>query len=183
MESDKRKHARKESGFIVDYQPVEAETDSLDRRAALVNVSCEGLCIRSAVMERKDSVLLLSFPYLTPNPGVIAAKVRHSQAAPRNGFCHGLYVLPLFCERFAAVALAESRNETLELYVAPREKAFIERLARESGLEGAGDGKTIERICRLMVGMNPRIDEAIGSLDELTDFFRNAIVHGDRRDR
>jgi hypothetical protein len=184
MESDRRKYKRKECGFIVDYQHIDEESDALARRASLVNVSAVGLCIHSSFMEPKDGVLLLSFPYVTPNPGVIAAKVKHV-AAVRSGYIHGLFVLPLFHDRFTAIDSTESRSETIELFVAPREKAFIDSLGkqdRESAVvDEHPDEKTIEGICRLFVNLNPRIDESIGSLDELTEFFKHTIEGGERR--
>jgi hypothetical protein len=171
MESERRKYKRRNRGFIIDYQHIREENGRLGKRAASVNVSKEGLCIYSRFEESEDDVLLLTIPYVTPNPGIFAAKIKHAVKSEHSGYLYGLYVLPLFQERFAVVDTIAIVSEPIELELESREAEFIRNAAGEESLVGP----VIEGICNFWSAINPRIDTQISSIDELTAFLSKEL--------
>jgi hypothetical protein len=179
MTTERRRHARKPCGFIVDYQSIERETEGFDKRAKTVNISPEGMCLHSSFRENCDNVLLLQIPYITPNPGIIAARVKHVSEAPSGGYYHGLFVLPLFRERFAVVDTMFMEKERIDILLDNTELNFIN--------EKAGNEKLAEPlvlgICRFFADLNPKVTDTISSFDDLKKYLKKEIEHRNKGDR
>jgi hypothetical protein len=176
MESEKtgaerRKHPRRGCGYIIDYQLMQEETGMLSKRASTLNVSAEGLCICSPFQESPNDVLLLTMPYITPNPGIVAAKIKYTVKAQFEGYIHGLYILPLFQERFSVVDAISANIENLVIPLEPEELAALRDMAGEDGLVSP----VVEGICRFWNDINPRIETPITSFEELTRFLSREI--------
>jgi hypothetical protein len=170
-ETDRRRHFRRTSGLIIDYQLMQEESGALGKRAASVNVSENGLCIRSPFIEKADDVLLLSIPYITPNPGIFAAKIKYSAKTDFNDYCYGLYVLPLFQERFSVVNAVSMPCEPLTIQF---EETELDALKGFSGNETLAN-PVVEGICKFWSDLNPRITEPIASFEDLTAFLLKEI--------
>jgi hypothetical protein len=179
MESDRRKHERKNCTIIIDYQPMGEETTSLSKHASSVNVSANGMCIYSPYRENPDDLLLLSLPYITPNPGIIAAKVKYSIQTPYAGYYHGLLVLPLFQERFSVVDSVRPETEQLEIPCSPDETEFIRSISKRS----IPEAPIVVGICKFFNDLNPRVTETITSFDELCGYLKKEIEKRTKRGR
>jgi hypothetical protein len=171
MEAERRKHERRGCGFIVDYQLMHEENRTLAKRASSVNVSSEGLCIRSGFQENPNDVLLLRMPYITPNPGIFAAKIKHTVKAQYEGYYHGLYVLPLFQERFSVVDSICLSNESIDLPLSSEDAQAVQIITGKESL----NSPVIEGICRFWNDLNPKIDAPISSFDELMEFLSKEL--------
>jgi hypothetical protein len=170
--SERRKFPRSTRGFIIDYQRIDDETEYFARRAASVNISAQGLCISSDYEEQLHSVLLITLPHVSPNPGIVAAKIRHMEKSSKDGYTYGLYVLPLFHERFSVVKEITFENEIIDLRLEPDE---IEALRRISG-SGARLGAVTEGICRFWNDINPTLDSHVGSFEGLVECLKRELM-------
>ncbi len=170
MKPERRKHVRRSCGFIIDYQHMEDENGNLSRRAASINVSKEGLCMRSAYEENENDVLLLNIPYVTPNPGIFAAKVKHA-VKTEHGFLYGLYVLPLFQERYSVIDTISLGSESIELAFDGKEAEFLRNLAGDESLVGP----VLEGVCAFWNELNPKIGSRISTFEELTEFLSGEL--------
>jgi hypothetical protein len=177
MEKERRKHLRKSSSLIIDYQNIKDHGEKFDKRASAINISSEGICLYTPNREAEAAILLLRFPYVEQEGlSFIKAEVKYSIKAPVAGYYHGLHVFPAFQNMLALLHTGTDDSEICDLELEEEEKAYMQKISRNNRFIAPA----ILGMCHFFRDLHIRVNREIASEDELKDYLVEEISKKNR---
>jgi hypothetical protein len=167
MENERRKHLRKNTSLIIDYQNINDHGDKFDKRAFAINISTEGICLYTPYREKEAEILLLRFPCVEQeNLSVIKAQVKYSIKAPVTGYYNGLYVFPAFHIILSRLQTITDDQDICDLELEEEEKEYIKKISGNNQFISPA----ILGICHFFRDLHIKMNKKISSDEELKDY-------------
>ncbi|MBN1411555.1 MAG: PilZ domain-containing protein [Spirochaetales bacterium] len=167
MENEKRKNQRHEWKEVLKYENREQGGD-----ATAVNITPDGICIRTEKLLEPDSLLTLNMTLGDGRVIPVKAKVIYNKMHSHSkGYFSGLSILPQSREQMAEYIESMDPERQLTVYLSREELAFLNGLSEDEDEKRA----IITGLSRFFKGLDLKVNKKIESEQDLVSFLKDEL--------